>query len=121
MEGMGMAVLTFQVSDELAARIEPLHGWLSMVLELGLIGFRTPAVETATEVIEFLSGKPTPQVVLNYFVSQRAQTRLQRLLSLNSAGLLGEAEQRELDELQRIEQIVTMLKIQVAKQLSQNN
>jgi hypothetical protein len=108
-----------QVSEELAERLQPLGAWLPTVLELSLIGFRTVAAATATETIEFLSRNPAPQEVLAYHVSDRAQTRLQRLLALNAAGRLGEEEQLELDEVQRIEHLLILLKARVATQLQQ--
>ena len=114
-----MVQMIMQVSEELAERLRPLSAWLPTVLELSLTGCQTVAAATATEVIQFLSQPPTPQDVLSYHVSERAQTRLQRLLTLNAAGMLGEAEQQELDELQRIEHILIMLKAQVALQLGQ--
>mgnify|MGYP001488325979 CR=1 FL=1 len=86
-----------------------------------LAGFRTAATETATEVLEFLDGEPTPQAVLAYHVSERAQHRLQRLLAINAAGLLGEEEQLELDELERVEHVVGQLKIAAAEQLRRVN
>lgn len=116
-----MMQLTMQVSDELAARVKPMRDWLPTVLELSLIGFKTQATETATEIVEFLATQPLPEAVLGYHVSERAQTRLQRLLTLNEVGMLGENEQRELDEMQRIEHIIVMLKIQVAGQYQQRN
>jgi len=112
-----MVQLTMQVSDELAKQIQPIGSWLPTIIELSLIGFKTLATATATEVIQFLSKAPSPQDVLNYHVSKQAQERLQRLLALNEAGMLSETEQLELDELQRIEHIVIMLKAQVAAQL----
>ncbi len=105
-----MTQLTLEVSDELAERIRPLSSWLSTVLELSLVGFQTMAAATATEVIRFLSGDPTPEEVLAYHASEQAQTRLQRLLALNEAGLLAKVEECELDELQKIEHILVMLK-----------
>lgn len=114
-----MVQLTVQISDELAKQIQPMTSWLPTILELSLIGFKTLATATATEVIQFLSTAPSPQDVLNYHVSQQAQERLQRLLALNKAGMLSESEQIELDELQKIEHIVIMLKAQVAAQLKQ--
>jgi hypothetical protein len=114
-----MVQMTMQVSEELAKRLRPLGGWLPTVLELSLVGFRTVAAATAAEVIQFLSQDPTPQEVFAYHVSERAQTRLQRLLALNTAGMLGEDEQLELDELQRIEHVLIMLKAQVAGQVQQ--
>jgi hypothetical protein len=111
-----MVQMTVQVSEELAKRLQPIGCWLPTVLELSLIGFKTVATATATEVIEFLSQEPTPQDVLAYHASERGQARLHRLLALNAAGMLGEAEQQELDELQRIEHIIIMLKAQIAGQ-----
>lgn len=114
-----MIQMTMQVSETLAERLRPLGDWLPTVLEISLVGFQTMAAATATEVIQFLSQSPSPQDILDYHVSEQAQTRLQRLLTLNAAGMLGETEQLELDELQRIEHIVVMLKAQVARQLQQ--
>lgn len=116
-----MVQMTMRVSEELAKRLKPIGRWLPTVLELSLVGFKTLATATATEVIEFLSTDPTPQDVLNYHISEDAQARLQRLLALNAAGMLGEAEQQELDELQRIEHIMIMLKAQVAGQRHQES
>jgi len=107
--------MTMQVPEELAKRIQPIRSWLPTILELSLIGYRTLATETATEIIQFLSINPTPQEVLHYHVSDRAQKRLRRLLTLNEAGLLGEVEERELDELQQIEHVIILLKAQLAK------
>jgi hypothetical protein len=111
--------MTLQVPEELAERIRPLRSWLATILELSLVGYRTTATATATEVIEFLSHEPSPREVLTYHASERSQTRLQRLLALNEAGLLSEEEARELEELQKIEHILVMLKSQLAQDASQ--
>jgi hypothetical protein len=116
-----MVQMTMSISDELAERIKSMGPWLPTVLELSLIGFQTVATATATEVIQFLSKEPSPQDVLNYHVSERAQERLRRLLALNEAGMLSEAEQLELDELQRIEHVVVMLKAQTAEKSEQGS
>jgi hypothetical protein len=110
-----MAHMTLTISDELAERLRPLGVWLPTVLELTLVGYKTVAAATATEVLEFLAQGPSPEEVLAYHASARAQQRLQRLLALNAAGLLGEDEQQELDELQQIEHIIIMLKAQLAR------
>ena len=112
-----MVQVIMQVSEELAERLRPIGSWLPSVLELTLIGCKTVASATATEVIEFLSQSPTPQEVVNYHVSERAQLRLQRLLTLNAVGMLDESEQQELDELQHIEHLLIMLKAQSAEQM----
>ena len=112
-----MVQMTMHVPDELAERIQPMSAWLPTIIELSLIGFKTLATATATEVLEFLSKNPSSQAVLDYHVSDAAQARLQRLLTLNESGLLSEAEQLELDELQRLEHVIIMLKARIAAQI----
>lgn len=116
-----MVQMTLQVPEDLAERIRPLRSWLPTILELSLVGYRTTATATATEVIEFLSQEPSPQEVLEFHASDRSQSRLQRLLALNEDGLLGEEEDRELEELQKIEHILVMLKAQLAQGSSQGD
>lgn len=105
-----MIELTLQVTDELAERLHPLGPWLPTVIEMVLLGFRTRAAATASEVVEFLATNPSPQAVQAFHVSEEAQLRLRRLLVLNSEGLLGEDEQRELEELVQLEHILIILK-----------
>jgi hypothetical protein len=114
-----MVQMTMQVPNDLAKRLKPIRYWLPFILELSLVGCKTLATETASEIIRFLSTNPSPQEVLDHQVSDRAQARLRRLLALNEAGLLGEMEQLELDELQQIEHIMIMLKTQTAEQIQQ--
>ncbi len=111
-----MVQMTMHVPNDLAKRLRPIRYWLPTILELSLVGLKTQATETATEIIQFLSKNPSPQDVLNFHVSKRAQERLRRLLALNEAGVLGEMEQLELDELQQIEHIIIMLKTQIAEE-----
>lgn len=110
-----MAEVTLPIPDDLAERIRGMEEWMPTVLELGLSGFRTPAAETASEVIQFLSTNPSHQDVRDFHVSDRAQNQLQRLLALNQAGMLSEQEHSELNELQMIEHIVILLKARVAE------
>lgn len=112
-----MVQMTMQVPEELAKRIQPIQVWLPAILEISLVGCKTLATAAATEAIQFLSTNPTPQQVLDYHVSERAQLRLRRLLALNAAGVLGKSGQLELDELQQLEHTIIMLKAELAKQL----
>jgi hypothetical protein len=112
-------VLTLEVPDRLAERLRPLSPWLPTIIELSLVGFRTRAVQTASEIINFLSAGPTPEEVASAAVSDKAQQRLRRLLALNEAGLLSEEEQAELDEIEQIEHIMLMLKVDVQKKLAE--
>ncbi len=110
-----MVQVTMQLPDQLAFRIMPARQWMPAILELSLAGLRTPASETGAEIIDFLLSSPPAEEIMAFHVSSRAQSRLQRLLTLNEAGLLSEAEARELDELERIEHVVVMLKAQAAQ------
>lgn len=112
-----MVQITMQVPEELAKKIQPLQPWLPAILELSFVGYKTLATATATEVIQHFAKNPSPQEVLDYHVSERAQNRLRRLLALNAAGLLGTEEERELEELSQIEHTLIKLKADLAKQL----
>lgn len=112
-----MTPMTVQITDELAERLQHLRSRLPTIIELSLLGFKTSAISTVTELIQFLSSSPRPEEVLSYHASNKSQERLRRLLALNDAGMLSEAEQQELDELQRLEHLVIKLKAQVAKQI----
>lgn len=109
-----MVEVTIRLPNDLANRLALIHQWLPAILELRLVGFKTPAVITATEIITFLSGNPSPDAVFHYHVSQRAQEPLRHLLPLNSAGRLSLDEERELDEIENIEHIMMMLKAHLA-------
>ena len=113
-----MTEVTLQLPDELAERIGRSGRWVPAILALSLAGYRTRAVAVASEVIAFLSANPSPEALLGFHVSEDAQQRLQRLLTLNSAGMISEDEQAEFDELERIEHLVVRLKAQVAAEES---
>lgn len=116
-----MVQVTMQLPDQLAAELLPAQQWLPLVLELSLARLTTAARTTANEIIDFLLGNPQTEQFMHYHVSERAQTRLQQLLALNAADLLGSAEQLELDEMQRIEHILIMAKAQIASQAPRKN
>lgn len=110
-----MVDITMQLPDQLAGRIMPARRWLPAVLELGLARFKTPTAVTSSEIIDFLLQNPGADEVVAYHVSHRAQRRLQRLLAMNAAGLLGEDEQEELAELERLEHILILVKAQTLR------
>jgi len=105
-----MIQMTVQVSDELAKRCQSAGPCLSAIIDLSFAGFKTPAAATVSEIIGFLSQNPSPEDLISFHVSEPVQFRLHRLLVLNNAGCLSEAEQSELDELQYLEHFVIMLK-----------
>ena len=112
-----MVEIKMQITDSLAQRLQPMYDWLPTVLELSLVLFKTPAVQTASKIIDFLATGPSPSEVMAFHVSDRAQERLRRLLVINEAGLASEAEQAELDEIEQIEHIMLLLKAQTEEKL----
>ncbi|MCA9981708.1 MAG: hypothetical protein KDD89_12765 [Anaerolineales bacterium] len=108
-----MISMTMTLPDELAERIRPISTWVPTILELSLLGFQTRAAATANEVIQFLATNPTIEEVLRYHISEAAQQRLQRLLTLNANGMISEEEQCELDELEALEHVMIMLKSRI--------
>ena len=116
-----MTAITMDVPEELARQLAPISMWLPTVLELGLVGFRTPAIQTASEIIALLVTGPPVEEVLAFHVSDRAQQRLRRLLALEAGGQLSVDEHAELDELQRIEHILIMLKGRLQERLAEGH
>jgi hypothetical protein len=110
-----MVNLTIPFSEEVAAKVSPILQWVSPILELSLVGFKTSADASAAEIIEFFSQNPTDEAVLNYFVSDQVQARVRDLLAKNREGVLSEQEGLELDEHEKIERIVRRCKIEVLK------
>lgn len=96
--------------ESLLKRVEPFSRWLPSILEVSLLEFNTPAAVAAHEVVAFLAGNPSPEEVSRYRAPAQRQAWMDRLLTLNSAGAISEAEQRELDELLKLEHVVVMLK-----------
>jgi len=113
-----MIELTLQLPDELAERISRSGRWAPAILGLSLDGYGTRAAAVAKEVVAFLSTNPSPAAVLGFHVSEPAQDRLRRLLTLNAAGMISQEEQTELEELERIEHLVVLLKAQIAGEAS---
>jgi len=113
-----MIEMTMRVPDTLAPKLRRMTTWLPTVLELSLVGFKTPTAQTVAEIIGFLSEGPSPNQVAEYTVSARAQERLRRLLALNQAGLLSTEEQAELEEIEELDHLVVLLKAQAREQLA---
>lgn len=113
-----MASLTLNLPEQLKARVEPFSRWLPAILELSLLALKTPAYESASELIAFLASNPTPREVHGYRLSEEAQQRVSRLLEQNREGSLGEDEAQELDEYLKLEHVVRLLKADLADELT---
>jgi hypothetical protein len=60
-----MVEMTMRVPDNLAPKLRRMTPWLPAVLELSLVGFKTPTAQTVAELIGFLAESPSPAKSLN--------------------------------------------------------
>ncbi len=62
-----------------------------------------------------MNGNPTPEAIFQYHVSERAQERLGYLLMRNRSGSLQDIEELELDEIEKLQHLFTMFKIDMTE------
>lgn len=72
------------------------------------------------ELIDFLVDKASPEEILAFKPSQRAQTRAADLLDRNNAGVLTPEERLELEQMLYFERRVSLLKAQAAATLKKH-
>jgi len=78
----------------------------------------TPTAPAYDEVYEFLVDTPTPEAILSFRPSEQTQTKIRTLLEANKQGTLNPDQQAELDEFERVEHFVRMLKIKAREKLA---
>jgi hypothetical protein len=105
-----MATVTLELPDSLAQRVKPISRWLPTILEINLLPLQTSASQTAKEIIDFLASNPSAKAVHQYYVSERAQERMSKLLDLNREGSMSQGDSTELDELLALASLMTTLK-----------
>lgn len=70
------------------------------------------------EIYRFLVSAPTPAEIIAFHASEDTQARVRHLLDANRLGQLSPEEHGELDEFERANHFVSMLKIFAHKQLA---
>jgi hypothetical protein len=71
-----------------------------------------------SEVYEFLLSSPTPEQVIAFRASSTTQERARQLLESNRSGALTAEQEAELNEFERINHFVSMLKIYARQRLN---
>jgi hypothetical protein len=104
-----MATITIDVPDELSAQLAQVRDRIPELLALSLQQPAVPA-HIYREILDFLASQPTPEEIIAFRPTPAMQARLTTLLDRSSAGLLSPAEQAELDEFERIEHVLILLK-----------
>ncbi|MDX2244971.1 MAG: hypothetical protein NW224_30210 [Leptolyngbyaceae cyanobacterium bins.302] len=112
-----MAKITLEIPDHLAEQLaqrgENPSDWLQQRLPALLEENTQPSILPAhvyRYILDFIASNPTPQQIADFRPTPDMQERLRSLLSRNKSGDLTPDEEAELDEYERIEHIVIMLK-----------
>ena len=71
-----------------------------------------------SEVYEFLVSSPSPEEILAFRPSEATQERIRTLLAANKAGSLSTEETIELEEFDKLEHFVRMLKLHAQVKLN---
>jgi hypothetical protein len=111
-----MAKITIDIPDDLLTQLtsetsnpDILEQRLPEILRLGLSAGKLPA-DVYHYVLNFLISNPTPTQILEFRPNLSMQIRLKDLLNKSNSGQLSLNEQQELNEYERIEHLVVMLK-----------
>ncbi|YAF95387.1 MAG: hypothetical protein AB3A66_22965 [Nodularia sp. CChRGM 3473] len=101
--------ITIDVPDELREQLAQVGDRLPELLALSLQQPPLPA-RIYHYILNFLASQPTPEQIIAFRPTPEMQIRLQTLLVRSKAGELTLPEQQELDEYERIEHLIVMLK-----------
>ncbi|MEH2374496.1 hypothetical protein [Nostoc sp.] len=120
-----MPKITLEVSEELSQQLAQVGDalWQATSLrdaprtclrlpELLALSLQQPAVpaQIYRYILNFLASNPTPEQIAEFKPTLEMQERLRILLARSNAGELTPTELKELDEYERIEHLVVMIK-----------
>ncbi|AFY39945.1 hypothetical protein Lepto7376_3780 [[Leptolyngbya] sp. PCC 7376] len=113
-----MAQVLLDLPDDLAEQVQALaqSDRLGEVLSIGLNQPVMPA-HIYSYILGFLISNPSPEAIAEFRPTPDMQKRLQTLLERNQAGTLTSQEESELQEYERIEHLIVMLKLGNLKSL----
>lgn len=113
-----MPKITLEVSEELSQQLAQVgDAWRQATSclrlpELLALSLQQPAVpaQVYRYILDFLASNPTPEQIAEFKPTLEMQERLHTLLARSNAGELTPTELKELDEYERIEHLVVMIK-----------
>lgn len=112
-----MAQITLEIPDELWEKLEPMSDRLPELLALSLEQPPLPA-RIYQYILDFIASKPTPEEIIAFRPTPEMEERLKSLLERNKVGKITAAESKELDEYERIQHLMIMLKAGVFSKLA---
>lgn len=104
-----MATVTIEVPDELSELVAQAGDRLPELLAQTLRGQTLPA-HVYRHVLDFLANRPTPEQLAAFGPTQEMIERLRTLLAKETGGEITQAEKAELDEYERLEHLMVMIK-----------
>jgi hypothetical protein len=108
--GKPMATITLDIPDDLADQLDQVRDRLPELVALSLYQPALPA-HVYRYILTFLASNPTPYDIASFGPTAEMQARLHTLLERDHAGDLTAPERAELDEYERIEHLMVMIKI----------
>ncbi|MDY6805203.1 MAG: hypothetical protein SXA11_15545 [Cyanobacteriota bacterium] len=100
-----MARITLDIPDELWEKLEAMSELLALSLEQPPLPARIYQY-----ILDFILSKPTPEEIIAFRPTSEMEERLRMLLERSKGGKITAAESKELDEYERIQHIMIMLK-----------
>jgi hypothetical protein len=110
--------VTIDLPDQLARRLEAQREKLEDIIERGLQQHGDGTSAHWREVIEFLASGPRPEEIVAFRPSGAHVDRSRELLYKNRQSHLTEAEEAELDEMEHINHLITLLKAEARRILA---
>ena len=107
--------VTIDLPDQVARRLEAQKAKLEDIIERGLQQHGDGTSPHWREVIEFLASGPRPEKIVAFRPSEAHVERSRELLYKNRENQLTESEEAELDQMEHINHLVTLLKAEARK------
>jgi hypothetical protein len=104
-----MAQITLDLLEDLAQALSQQGERLPALLTQALTQPALPA-HIYRHILAFLTSHPSPEAIANFHPTPEMMVRLPALLEQSRAGTLSEAGTQELEEFERIEHLIVMLK-----------
>lgn len=104
-----MTTMTIQVPDELSEQLQSRRDQVPELLAIGLQKSPLPS-EVYRYVLDFIASDPTPEQIAAFEPTPEMREKLRSLLARERMNETTPFEKAELDEYERIEHIVVMLK-----------
>lgn len=109
-DGGEMTTVTLELADDLAENIAAVRHRLPEIIVLGLNKLSPLPTQVYAYILSFLASGPTPEQLMEFRPTPEMKDRLDVLLDKSRSDTLTELERQELEEYERIEHIVIMLK-----------